>query len=107
MADESTLARRDGRIVTVEDFLADVELIKAGLKPKNIDIGLERTELQKLDDEQNELKMLKAQDRRKQKFKDLSQSFAGAVQIRKKQEQAAYKKLEDELNKAEIEEEKL
>ena len=29
------------------------------------------------------------------------------MQIRKKQEQAAYKRLEDELNKAEIEEEKL
>ena len=59
MANDNVLARKDGRIVTVEDFLADVELIKAGQKPKMIQIGLERTELQKLDDENNELKMLK------------------------------------------------
>lgn len=38
---------------------------------------------------------------------DVSKNHVGTVQIRKKQEQAAYKRLEDELNKAEIEEEKL
>lgn len=48
------LCRKDGRAVTVDDFLADVELIKAGEKPKLIEIGLERTEFQKLENETKE-----------------------------------------------------
>lgn len=108
MANGNVLARKDGRIVTVEDFLADVELIKAGKKPKVIEIGLERTDLQKLENETREQKMLvQAQRQGKMRYVDLSQNHPGAVQIRKRQEQAAYKRLEDELNKAEIEEEKL
>jgi len=59
LANGNVLSRKDGRIVTVEDFLADVELLKAGQKPKMIDIGLERTELQKLENETREFKMLK------------------------------------------------
>ena len=50
----NVLSRKDGRLVTVDDFLADVELIKAGLKPKLLDIGLDRTEFQKLENESNE-----------------------------------------------------
>lgn len=59
LANDNELSRKDGRIVTVEDFLADVELIKNKQKPKIIQIGLERTELQKLDDETEELKKQK------------------------------------------------
>ena len=38
------LCTRDGKELTVADFLADVELIKAGQLPTSMTIGLSNTE---------------------------------------------------------------
>ena len=40
----SWLTKNNGEPVTVDDFLADVELLKANLQPKNIRIGRQHTE---------------------------------------------------------------
>lgn len=81
------LSRKDGRTVTVEDFLADVELIKAGLKPKLIEIGLERTEFQKLEDETNEQKRIKQASQPGQlRYLDSAANQINQIQSRKKKE---------------------
>jgi hypothetical protein len=43
LASKNDLARVDGRVVTVKDFLEDVKLLQANQKPKFIKIGRQYT----------------------------------------------------------------
>lgn len=48
--------RADGRVATVSDILADVELIKVGKNPKSLNIGLSKTKFQEIIDERKPVK---------------------------------------------------
>ena len=45
--DENNLITKDGRKLTVAEFLADVELLKAKKQPLNMAIGIHNTEYQR------------------------------------------------------------
>ena len=51
--DEDKLIAKDGRKLTVAEFLADVELLKANKVPVNMTIGLGNSELQKYKNEES------------------------------------------------------
>jgi hypothetical protein len=102
---EDKLVARDGRKLTVAEFLADVELLKANKTPINMTIGLGNSELQKYKDEESS--KLAQKDRSYAKRVEIEQArrFAEELQNKKRRQLAVYEKLEKELTRFEVEEE--
>ena len=99
------LQDQDGHAITVQEFLRDVEMLKAGKQPKNVRIGLKYTEFQKMEDADR-----KAEEEREKNgnFKSdiaMANRQMGDLKYQKKKAMQLYEQLEHDLTKFELEEE--
>ena len=99
------LCTRDGKELTVADFLADVELIKAGQLPTSMTIGLQNTEYQRYQDEEKKKDLEKARGYNRKVEMEQARRYAEELQNKKRKQLAVYEKLEKELTRFEVEEE--
>ena len=82
--DENNLITKDGKKLTVAEFLADVELLKANKVPQNMTIGLHNSEFQRYKDEETSKLAQKARGYARKVEMEQARRFAEELQNKKK-----------------------